>query len=148
MDAQVMQAAPDQQVCIFQLGFIIPFPNKPNLTHAKCRRVKYLLIMMVSQTRTSIPSVPKSNKTLRTRASTLLNSSKVIYQTLINHAYQYISDNTERATNPPPTEEESDEFDDSCDAILNQNARTCSKMFTDSCMSCDTRYVFGQRQSN
>lgn len=53
---------------------------------------------------------------------------------------EFIDDDEYRVpTNPLPTEEdESDEFDDSCDAILNQNARTCSKMFTDSCMSCDT----------
>ena len=40
---------------------------------------------------------------------------------------------------PTKAPEVSQNVDTSCNAILNQNAKTCSYMFADSCASCDTR---------
>lgn len=51
---------------------------------------------------------------------------------------EFVEDNEPVRPTQPPAQDDNEDFDDSCDAILNQNARTCSKMFTDSCMSCDT----------
>ena len=40
---------------------------------------------------------------------------------------------------PTKAPEVNQNVDTSCNAILNQNAKTCSFMFADSCASCDTR---------
>ena len=41
---------------------------------------------------------------------------------------------------PTKAPEVNENVDTSCTAILNQNAKTCSYMFADSCASCDTRF--------
>lgn len=70
-----------------------------------------------------------------------LRGQSALYWVNINRvliSINFLDGDQEMPTQPPQAEEDED-FDDSCDAILNQNARTCSKMFADSCMSCDTR---------
>ena len=54
--------------------------------------------------------------------------------------YIFSGPETPEPETPTKAPEVNENVDTSCTAILNQNAKTCSYMFADSCASCDTRF--------
>jgi len=53
---------------------------------------------------------------------------------------EYSGPETPEPESPTKAPEVNQNVDTSCNAILNQNAKTCSFMFADSCASCDTSF--------